>query len=86
MKQRMVLATFLLISCNIFGQDLTGIWRGYFYASVGPYKEYYKYEVQIDQLKKLFARRALLILTALLSFTAKPPLRAFGFQKHKASC
>ena len=47
----MVLAAFLLISCNIFGQDLTGIWRGYFYASVGPYKEYYKYEVQIDQLK-----------------------------------
>ena len=47
----MVLAAFLLISCNIMGQDLTGIWRGYFYASVGPYKEYYKYEVQIDQLK-----------------------------------
>ena len=39
------------ISCNVFSQDITGIWRGYFYADVGPYKEYYKYEVQIDELK-----------------------------------
>lgn len=41
----------LFISCNIFSQDLTGIWRGYFYSDFGIYKEYYKYEVQIDQLK-----------------------------------
>ena len=41
----------LFISCNIFSQDVTGIWRGYFLSDIGPYKEYYKYEVQIDQLK-----------------------------------
>ncbi len=41
----------LFVCCNIFSQDVTGIWRGYFYADVGPYKDYYKYEVQIDQLK-----------------------------------
>src|SRR6187399_756812 len=32
-------------------QDLTGIWRGNFYAGDGPYKQYYKYEIQINQLK-----------------------------------
>ena len=40
----------LFFCCNVFSQDVTGIWRGYFYANVGPYKDYYKYEVQIDQL------------------------------------
>ena len=51
MKYKLILSALLFISCNIFGQDLTGIWRGYFYAIAGPYKEYYKYEVQIDELK-----------------------------------
>jgi len=32
-------------------QDLTGIWRGNFYAGDGPYKQYYKYEIQINQQK-----------------------------------
>ena len=34
-----------------FRRILTGIWRGYFYANLGPFKEYYKYEVQIYQLR-----------------------------------
>ncbi len=41
----------LFVCCNVFSQNITGIWRGYFYADVGPYKDYYKYEVQLDQLK-----------------------------------
>ncbi len=49
--QRLLVICLLFFSCNLYAQDLTGIWRGYFYADVGPYKEYYKYEVQIDQLK-----------------------------------
>lgn len=44
-------AVLLFVSFGVNAQDLTGIWRGYFYANLGPYKEYYKYEVQIDQLK-----------------------------------
>ena len=41
----------MFISCSIYSQDLTGIWRGYFYAEFGGFKDYYKYEVQINQLK-----------------------------------
>jgi len=51
MMRWLLSATLVFISFNLSAQDLTGIWRGYFYANVGPYKEYYKYEVQIDQLK-----------------------------------
>jgi hypothetical protein len=51
MMKRLLFFILLLNSVQVFSQDLTGIWRGYFYADVGPYKEYYKYEVQIDQLK-----------------------------------
>lgn len=50
MMKRLLVFILLFISCNVFSQNLTGIWRGYFYADVGPYKEYYKYEVQINQL------------------------------------
>src|SRR6516225_12480729 len=53
MKCRWFLSFLLIISSSVFSQDLTGIWRGDFYAGVGPYKEYYKYEVQIDQQKNL---------------------------------
>ena len=51
MKHKLILPALLFITCSSFGQDITGIWRGYFYAIAGPYKEYYKYEVQIDQLQ-----------------------------------
>jgi hypothetical protein len=52
MKRSLFLFLFLLsISFSAFSQDLTGIWRGSFYAGVSPFQEYYKYEVQINQLK-----------------------------------
>jgi hypothetical protein len=53
MKCRWFFSLLLIISSSVFSQDLTGIWRGNFYAGQGPYKEYYKYEVQIDQQKNL---------------------------------
>src|SRR5579862_2685859 len=51
MKCGRLILFFLVISSSLFSQDLTGIWRGSFYAGAGPFREYYKYEVQIDQMK-----------------------------------
>lgn len=45
----MFLAAVLIISTQCGAQNLTGIWRGYFYSGHGIYKQYYKYEVQINQ-------------------------------------
>jgi hypothetical protein len=53
MKCSWFISFLLIISSSVFSQDLTGIWRGNFYARMGPYKEYYKYEVQIDQQNNL---------------------------------
>lgn len=49
--KKLLFSCVLFVSCVAYSQDLTGIWRGYFYASSGMFKEYYKYEIQIDQLK-----------------------------------
>src|SRR5574338_566023 len=51
MKCPFILVVLLLIAGVLNAQDLTGIWRGYFFSGVGFYKQQYKYEVQIDQLK-----------------------------------
>src|SRR5215470_11208800 len=51
MNRWFIVFVLVFTSYHLSAQDLTGIWRGYFYASFGPYKEYYKYEVQVDQLK-----------------------------------
>jgi hypothetical protein len=51
MKCGRLILVFLVISSSLFSQDLTGIWRGSFYTGTGPFREYYKYEVQIDQMK-----------------------------------
>ena len=51
MKCGWIIAILLIISFPVLSQDLTGIWRGNFYAGAGPYRQYYKYEVQINQLK-----------------------------------
>ncbi|MEO8712896.1 MAG: hypothetical protein ABI405_12265 [Parafilimonas sp.] len=51
MKRNLFLSVLLIISSSVFSQDLTGIWRGSFYAGVAPFQQYYKYEVQIDQSK-----------------------------------
>src|SRR5688572_10187186 len=40
---------FLMASTSSFGQDLSGIWRGYFITNDG---DQYKYEVQLDQSEK----------------------------------
>jgi len=40
-----------IISVAAFSQDITGIWRGNFYAGDGQFRQYYKYEIQINQLK-----------------------------------
>ncbi|MDQ6608404.1 MAG: hypothetical protein M3Y85_01115 [Bacteroidota bacterium] len=53
MKKMMRFATFTLllsvVSHYTFGQDISGIWRGYFITESG---EQYKYEVQLGQSKK----------------------------------
>ena len=48
------LTPILLLTCLpvLHAQDITGIWRGYFYSGVGAYRQVYRYEVQIDQLNK----------------------------------
>jgi len=40
----------LFFGLTLHAQDITGIWRGYFYQGYGAYKQQYKYEIQIDQL------------------------------------
>ena len=50
MKCLWFLGLFIFISISL-GANLTGVWRGSFSPGFGPYQEYYKYEVQINQLK-----------------------------------
>lgn len=40
----------LVLSVTIKAQDLTGIWKGYFYEGAGALRQHYKYEVQIKQM------------------------------------
>lgn len=51
MKCGWIIAILLIISFPVLSQNLTGIWRGSFYSGSGPFRQYYKYEVQINQLK-----------------------------------
>jgi lysozyme family protein len=51
MKCRWIIAILLIISFPVLSQNLTGIWRGSFYSGLGPFRQYYKYEVQINQLE-----------------------------------
>ena len=50
MKRFFLLLLLMFFLYPAFAQDLTGIWRGNFYAGAPPFQQYYKYEVQIDQL------------------------------------
>lgn len=50
MKCSWLIFILLIFSSSVFSQDLTGIWRGNFYAGVSPFQEYYKYEIQVNQL------------------------------------
>jgi hypothetical protein len=54
MRLTFTLISLLLLSTTVQAQKLTGIWRGYFSAANGIFRddfgeEMYKYEVQIDQ-------------------------------------
>ncbi|MFT4152822.1 hypothetical protein [Parafilimonas sp.] len=49
MKRFLFILLLTIFLCPAFAQNLTGIWRGSFYAGKPPFQEYYKYEVQIDQ-------------------------------------
>lgn len=50
MKRFCLVVILTIIFYPLFSQDLTGVWRGNFYAGLGPFQEYYKYEIQINQL------------------------------------
>ncbi len=54
MRLTFTLISFLLFTCTLEAQKITGIWRGYFTSSPlsreGGSEERYKYEVQIEQL------------------------------------
>lgn len=50
MKRFFLLLLLAFFLYPAFAQDLTGVWRGNFYAGSPPFQQYYKYEVQVDQL------------------------------------
>jgi len=50
MKSFLAILLLFFIGLSLHAQDITGIWRGYFYQGYGIYRQQYKYEIQIDQL------------------------------------
>ncbi len=50
MMKRLILFALLLAFFQAGAQDISGIWRGYFYSGYGFYQDQYKYEVQLNQL------------------------------------
>lgn len=50
MKQKILTGVCLLCFAFAQAQNMTGIWRGYFYSGLGMFKQRYKYEVQINEL------------------------------------
>lgn len=50
MKITCVIGLMLLFTIPLQAQDITGVWRGYFYSGYGIYRQEFKYEVQINQL------------------------------------
>src|SRR5919198_1814444 len=59
MKFRLIFAACLLITSFIRAQEITGIWRGYFNSGYGYFKQQYKYEVQINQLRNTASMKGL---------------------------
>lgn len=59
MKLRLIFAACLLITSCIRAQDITGVWRGYFNSGYGYFKQQYKYEVQINQLRNTASMKGL---------------------------
>jgi predicted CopG family antitoxin len=50
MKPVVLIIGIFFCGLSLHAQDITGIWRGYFYQGYGAYRQQYKYEVQINQL------------------------------------
>lgn len=50
MKYKLLLAVFVLFASFAQAQNLTGVWRGYFYTGLGMFREKYNYEVQFNQM------------------------------------
>lgn len=50
MKRFCLMLVLAILLTPVFAQNLTGVWRGNFYAGAGPFQEHYRYEVQINQL------------------------------------
>ncbi len=50
MKSVLLIIGVFFCGLGLYAQDITGIWRGYFYQGYGAYRQQYKYEVQINQL------------------------------------
>lgn len=50
MKRFCLLLILTILLGPVFAQNLTGVWQGNFYSGEGPFRAYYKYEVQINQL------------------------------------
>lgn len=59
MKFRLLFVAFVLCVSYVYAQDITGIWRGYFYSGYGYFKQQYKYEVQINQLSNAASMKGL---------------------------
>ncbi len=51
MKYKIALVVCLVCGSFLHAQNITGIWRGYFYSGLGMFREKYNYEVQINQLQ-----------------------------------
>ncbi len=60
MPKNLVFTLILLTLCSFgWSQDVTGIWRGYFYSGYGAFKQEYKYEVQLNELPGNVSQHAL---------------------------
>src|SRR6478735_7481609 len=84
MKCGWIIAILLMLSFPVLSQDLTGIWRGNFYAGAGPYRQYYKYEVQINQLKN-YSLQGVTYSYRTTVFYGKATFEGIWFPKTKAA-
>jgi hypothetical protein len=84
MKQGILFLFLLFSTAIVFSQDLTGIWRGNFYAGLGPYQENYKYEIQIDQMKD-YALQGVTYSYRTTVFYGKATFEGIWFPKTKSA-
>ncbi len=84
MKCRWIIAILLIISFPVLSQNLTGVWRGSFYSGKGPFRQYYKYEVQINQLKN-YALQGVTYSYRTTVFYGKATFEGIWFPKTKTA-